>query len=161
MGLLKDKKDYGDQFQEHLLSQWITCVEMANYSSDRRISANNFYMTVNAALLAVITFSADWKNCLLAIVGIVVSILWIQSINNYKKLNEAKYAIINSMEQELPSAPFTEEWANLRRSSKYRLLTTNEKWVPWVFVILFAIVLLLPFGKWVLTLVCPCINGGM
>ncbi len=161
MSVLKDKNLYGEQFTEHLLAQWSTCVEMANASSDKRIGANNFYMTVNAALLAVVTFNTDWKNCLLAIVGIVVSILWLQSISNYRRLNRAKYEIINTIEQELPAAPFTEEWAMLERDKKYTTLTGNEKWIPWVFIVLFAIVLLLPVGKWVLTLVCPCFAGGV
>lgn len=160
MSLLKNKAEYGQQYHEHLLSQWTTCVEMANSNSDKRISANNFYMTVNAALLAVITFNADWKNCLLAIIGIVVSILWLQSINNYKALNQAKFEVINSLEKELPAAPFVTEWEILEKNKKYKLLTSNEKWIPWTFIILFAIVLLLPIGKWALTLICPCINGG-
>lgn len=160
MALLKEAQQYGEQYHELLLSQWTTCVEMANSNSDKRISANNFYMTINAALLALITFNADWKNCLLAIIGIVVSILWLQSISNYKALNQAKYEVINSLERELPSAPFVTEWEILEQNKRYSLLTSNEKWLPWTFVILFVIVFLLPVFKWVLALICPCFNGG-
>ena len=42
--------------KEVLLSQWQTCVEMANSVSQRRDSMNNLFVTLNIALLAAKSF---------------------------------------------------------------------------------------------------------
>ncbi|SJZ83034.1 RipA family octameric membrane protein [Garciella nitratireducens] len=60
-------EEYGEQYKEHLLEQWKTCVEMANCNSERRISTNNVYITVNAAIIALISFTFDYKSILLSI----------------------------------------------------------------------------------------------
>lgn len=160
MSLFHDEDAHGTEIKEHLLEQWSKCVEMANNCSDKRIAANNAYMTVDSALLAVATFNSDWKNCLIAAVGIVVSILWILSIKNYRLLNQAKYEVINAMEEKLPAAPFTEEWSILEKDKKYSILTNNEKYLPIMFIVLFSVILILPIGKALLTLICPCVIGG-
>lgn len=90
-------EEYGEQYKDHLLEQWKTCVEMANSNSERRISTNNVYITVNAAIIALISFTFDYKSILLSIVGAIVSILWLNSIISYKKLNSVKYQIINEI----------------------------------------------------------------
>jgi hypothetical protein len=59
-------EEYGEQYKDHLLEQWKTCVEMANCNSERRISTNNVYITVNAAIIALISFTFDYKSILLS-----------------------------------------------------------------------------------------------
>jgi len=95
-------EEYGEQYKDHLLEQWKTCVEMANCNSERRISTNNVYITVNAAIIALISFTFDYKSILLSMVGAIVSILWLNSIISYKKLNSVKYQIINEIEKSCP-----------------------------------------------------------
>lgn len=67
---------YGEQYKDHLLEQWKTCVEMANCNSERRISTNNVYITINAAIIEIISFTFDYKRILLSIVGAIVSIVY-------------------------------------------------------------------------------------
>ncbi|WP_442857834.1 RipA family octameric membrane protein [Blautia sp. AM47-4] len=47
--------------------------------------------------------------------GVAICILWICTINSYRKLNSVKYEIINEMELKLPLAPFTVEWDRLNK----------------------------------------------
>ena len=156
MGLLNRNVENSDQ----LLEQWSKCVDMANSNSDKRISSNNAFLTIEAALLAVISFTGDWKNILLSLIGIVVSVFWLISISSYKTLNSVKYEIINELEQRLPALPFTEEWERLQKRKKYSLLTTTERMLPIVFIILFSVVILFVIGELILPLLCTCITGG-
>lgn len=151
-----DKSEYGEQYNDHLLEQWKTCVEMANSSSERRISTNSVYITINAAILAVVSFTLDHKSVLLSIVGIVVSILWLNSISSYKKLNSTKYKVINEIEKRLPSAPFAYEWSLLGDNKKYKRFTHVERVLPWIFIGLFAVAIIIPCGKWFLGLIYSC-----
>ena len=106
-------EEYGEQYKDHLLEQWKTCVEMANCNSERRISTNNVYITVNAAIIALISFTFDYKSILLSMVGAIVSILWLNSIISYKKLNSVKYQIIN--DQSLQAITLEHDWSFLPR----------------------------------------------
>jgi hypothetical protein len=45
-------KEYGEQYQNHLLEQYKLYVQMADKISERRQSANNFFLTVSTAVLA-------------------------------------------------------------------------------------------------------------
>lgn len=148
------------QNPEQLLEQWAKCVEMANSSSDKRISSNNAFLTIEAALLAVTSFTGEWQNILLAIIGIVVSVFWLISIGSYKMLNTVKYEIINELEQNLAASPFAEEWNRLKQKRNYSLLTTTEKMLPVVFIVLFAVIVLVAGGKLILPLICSCVSGG-
>ncbi len=132
-------EEYGEQYKDHLLEQWKTCVEMANCNSERRISTNNVYITVNAAIIALISFTFDYKSILLSMVGAIVSILWLNSIISYKKLNSVKYQIINEIEKKLPISPYAYEWSLLGDNKKYRRFTHLERILPWLFIILYII----------------------
>ena len=78
-----------------LLAQWQTCVEMANSISQRRDTMNNIFVTLNLAIMATVSIVWDIKSLLLLVAGIVVCALWILFIRNYKKLNSAKFDVIN------------------------------------------------------------------
>lgn len=138
------------QHSEQLLEQWAKCVDMANSSSDKRISSNNTFLTIDTALLAVISFTGDWKNMLLSLIGIIVSVFWLISICSYKTLSSVKYEIINELEQNLAACPFTEEWKRIKNRKKYSRLTTTEKMLPVVFIVLFAVAAVIFVGELIL-----------
>ncbi len=104
---------YGEGYDTVVLEQWKTCVEMANSNTEKRTNSNNIFITINAALLAVVSFSLDYKSIVLSIVGIVVCIVWLYSIENYKNLSSVKFHIVNEIERKLPLAPFSYEWEKL------------------------------------------------
>lgn len=51
-----------DKSEETLLTQWQTCVEMANAVSQRRDAMNNLFVTLNLAIVAAASFIWDAKN---------------------------------------------------------------------------------------------------
>ena len=65
----------------------------------------------------------------------MLSIIWILSIKNYAKLNEAKFSVINSIENYLEIQGFKEEWEYLE-INKYSELSNLEKWVPIIFILI-------------------------
>ena len=95
--------------KELLLNQWQTCVDMANSVSQRRDNMNNIFITLNLAIMAAVSITWDIKSLFILIAGITICILWMLNIRNYKLLNTAKFNVINSIEEKLPSAPFKNE----------------------------------------------------
>ena len=143
MNLVNIKKDeYGDQFNDHILEQWKTCAEMANCNSERRINSNNIYIAINAAIIALTSFSLDYKSIVMSIVGIIVSILWQSTIKSYKELNRVKYRIINKIEKMLPISPYEYEWKLINEEGKYKRFTYLETFLPWIFIFLYSLCIL-------------------
>ena len=138
---------YGDQCQTAVLEQWKTFIEMANSSTEKRTNSNNIFMTINAALLAVISFTLDYKSIVLSIVGIVVCSVWMRSITSYYKLSKVKYDIVNEIEDLLPLRPSSYEWERLIIEEKYVGLTKIEKFLPWLFI-----------GLYFISIVCPILG---
>lgn len=123
--------------KELLLNQWQTCVDMANSVSQRRDNMNNIFSTLNLAIMAAVSITWDIKSLFILIAGIIICILWMLNIRNYKLLNTAKFNVINSIEEKLPSAPFKDEWQFLKNSKKYMDSTTLERILPITFIILY------------------------
>lgn len=155
----RNKRKYGAEYNSAVLEQWKTCVDSANNNTEKRNSANTLFITINVALCAAVSFSWDYKSIFLAVVGIVVCILWLNSIRSYRQLSSVKYQIINDIEKKLPLAPFTYEWEILKKDS-YVGLTTIEKLLPWIFIVMYAIAILVPTVKMVVEVICPCTGGA-
>lgn len=88
-----------DKSEETLLTQWQTCVEMANAVSQRRDAMNNLFVTLNLAIVAAASFIWDAKTIMLLVSGIIVCVVWIFFIRNFRELNRAKFEVINKLER--------------------------------------------------------------
>lgn len=127
-------------------------VEMADRVSARRAVANAFFLTVNTTLVAVVgLYARGDHSVLLAVVvcatGIVVAGCWLFLLKNYRRLNEAKFVVINRIEEELlPVKVFKDEWALLggddlpagkaaKVKAGLKQLGGVERIVPWVFAL--------------------------
>ncbi len=130
-----------DKKIEIIVAQWQTCVEMANSISQRRDTMNNIFITLNLAILASVSFSWDIKSILVLCAGIVICILWIFFIRNYKLLNREKFNVINELERKLPARPFMDEWKRLQKNKQYTDSTVLESVLPSMFMILYLIVI--------------------
>ena len=75
--------------------------------------------------------------------GIVVCLLWSRIIKSHKDLNRVKFTLIHEFERHLPAAPYTCEWrlAEQGRGRPYRAVTDIERWIPWTFLVLHAVLL--------------------
>ena len=152
---IEDKK-YGEKFNEHLLEQYKLYVEMADKSSERRSNSNAFYLTVISALVTVIGILSQvnkpieniyfWWVTLVSFFGIIFCLLWSSSIECYRQLSDAKFKVINEIEKRLPVAAFATEWDYLNRGTKktkYPQLTLVERRIPFVFLILFLVLIVI------------------
>jgi len=124
----------------------------------RRQTMNAFFIAAIGSLLAfagaLVRFgNVDSKLLLLLVIGLlgVTGLLlcnsWHNLIENYGKLNTAKFRVILKLEEMLPAQIFAAEWAALGkglRPQKYRSFTSTEKRVPLGFAML--IFSLLIFG---------------
>lgn len=145
-------KDY----QTHLIDQYKLYVEMADKISERRQSANSYFLSVNSGILAFVGYVGprDQTDYLwfLAIAGMALSFLWYRLIRSYRDLNSAKFKVIHEIEKRLPLSPYDAEWEAMERGENPRLykpLSHIEIGVPWVFLALHALVLVrtFPFAK--------------
>jgi hypothetical protein len=162
--------------QGTVLELYKTAVEMADRVSSRRAGANTFFLTLNTTLAAVVGIVSSARKpsphgsvpsfdafglVLTAVAGIVLAVVWRALLAYYRRLNGAKFDVINKLETQLPAQPYAEEWAilhpnepqepdtklerrqvvkRLRRwgqRSKHREATVIEQVVPLVFVAIY------------------------
>lgn len=139
------EKEYGEEYRNHVLEIYRLYVEMADKISERRQSANSFFLTLNSAIVALIGYvnlSQDSPSAvssffwLVALSGMVLSFLWFRLVRSYKDINSGKFRVIHSIESQLPLRPYDAEWTALGRGENSKLylpFTHIEIYVPWVF----------------------------
>jgi hypothetical protein len=159
-----------------LLELYKNAVEMADRVSSRRAEANTFFLTLNTALAAVVGIVSSARKppphgstpsfdafglVATAVAGIVLALVWRALLAYYRRLNAAKFDVINKLEERLPAQPYADEWAILhpgepierdtklewwklierwerwRRRTKHREATVIEQVVPLVFVMIY------------------------
>ena len=118
-------------------------IEMANAVSQRRDAMNNLFVTLNLAIVAAASFIWDAKTIMLLVSGIIVCVVWIFFIRNFRELNRAKFEVINKLEQSLPVSAFSDEWQSLKKSKKYIEGTKLEKVLPYAFCVLYVVIFIL------------------
>ncbi len=125
-------------------------VEMADRTSARRAGANSFFLTLHAALAAFVgvvssareaspnralpTFDA-FGLIMTAAAGVVLSLTWWALLRYYRRLNRAKFAVINEIESRLVEQPYTREWAELHPVDELELGTNSasgSKLTRWI-----------------------------
>ena len=144
------KESYGDSFCNHLLEQYKLYVASAEKISERRVSANNYLLSVNAflvtlyGLLSASQYKGYWAM-LVPIAGVLVSLTWHRIITSYRDLNSVKFQVIHELEQQLPAALYDYEWkkAEEGRGKRYHPLSHLERWVPIIFVSLYVTLLVI------------------
>lgn len=134
-----------DEKIELLLSQWKTCVEMANSVSQRRDAMNKIFITLNLAIVTTVSVTWDLKMFFILVVGMATCVIWLLFIRNYRELNTEKFKVINAIEQRLPVKPFNEEWKGLKANQKYMDGTRLEKVLPCVFIAIYVVATVLIF----------------
>jgi hypothetical protein len=144
------KETYGESFKADLFEQYKLYVESADRVSERRVSANNYLLTVNAFLvtlygiLAASPYKSYW-TILVPVAGILVSMTWYRIIVSYRDLNSVKFKVIHELEEYMPAALYEYEWqkAEEGKGRAYHPLTHLEQWVPIIFIGLYAVLAIL------------------
>jgi hypothetical protein len=148
---------YGGEYQNHLLEQYKLYVQMADKISERRQSANSFFLTVNTALIAFLGLVASpdgggdagvaaspplpWV-LVVSTAGVVLCYSWFRLVRSYKDLNSGKFKVVHAIESRLPSSPYDAEWEAVGRGEDpmlYLPFTHVEIWIPWVFAALYMV----------------------
>lgn len=118
---------------------------------ERRQKTNAFFITVIGALIAVMTFiiesrilqgSQGYTLIGFTVVALLICKSWYNLIDNYGKLNKAKFDVILKLEEKMDAQIYYAEWIALGkgvRPKKYKSFTSTEKNVPIYFGILFII----------------------
>lgn len=138
------KESYGESFKADLFEQYRLYVASAEKISERRVSANNYLLTVNAflvtlyGLLAASQYKSYW-TILVPVAGVLVSLTWHRIITSYRDLNTVKFKVIHELEQHMPAALYDYEWqkAEEGRGKVYQPLSHLERWVPIIFMVLY------------------------
>lgn len=148
------EKTYGSSFKADLFSQYTHYVESAEKISERRVSANNYLLTVNAFLVTLYGLVAASKGSiywtvLVPIAGVLVSLTWLRIITSYRDLNTVKFGVIHELENHMPAALYDYEWkkAEEGRGKAYHPLSHLEKWVPITFMVLYVALGILGVAK--------------
>ncbi len=142
------EEEYGERYRDHCLAMYHGFVESAERISDRRHSANSFFLTVNTALLGITGYLQSEEVNLLwlvALAGAVLCYTWYRLIGSYRSMNTAKFKVLHEIEQQLPFAPYDAEWEQLKRGKVPRVhipFSQVEKVVPPVFLALHGVAFL-------------------
>lgn len=138
-------EEYGGKYQDHLLEQYKLFVTTSQQVTERRQQANNYLLTLCSSLVTLYaaflsSFGHHRWNVLIPIAGLFVCFIWHSLVESYKALNTAKFAVIHELEEQLPVALFRYEWhvcGHGKDKDKYVPLTHLERWIPWMFGILY------------------------
>lgn len=144
----KTKENYGDEYDKHLFEQYQLYVAGIEKISDRRQNANNYFITINTALITFLGLSfqvsflesLSWTRSLLAVVGIIICIIFWYLLRSYKQLNTGKFKVIHEIEQHLPLALYDYEWKILeggKNKKIYYPFSHIELLIPWVFGLIY------------------------
>ena len=133
---------------ERHLELYKLAVEMADRVSARRITANTFFLTINTALLTFVSTGPASLLWLVTLGGVAFSSTWWTLLKSYRDLNEAKFAVITRMEENLETKVFGDEWRKLKGDrpagwrGRYTEFSTVERIIPVVFAVLYIVVFL-------------------
>src|SRR5947208_1921235 len=119
------KDVYGGEYTSHLLEQYKLYVQMADKISERRQSANTFFLTINTALVAML--GIVWPPTeqiirpvwylIVSMAGLALCFSWYRLLRSYRDLNSSKFRVVHAIEQLLPIRPYDAEWTSVGRGA--------------------------------------------
>lgn len=147
---LKSLYDFKDEFDKCFSSNntdffnlYKIMIESSENLIQRRQKTNAFFITVIGSLLLIASFllkmitisNGSFKIILYGfpIVIILLCKSWYNLIDNYGKLNKAKFDVILQLEKKFGAQIYSAEWVALGkgiRPKKYKSFTSTEKNVP-------------------------------
>lgn len=126
--------------------------------SDQRAQANAWMLSVNSAIVALYGYlqsdklavptgqKAIWLWAIPAAGGLVC-IAWTTLLTSYRKLNRAKFAVLQEIEADLPLQPFKRE-RDVYTLDHRRSLSFVETAIPVCFVLLYLAMLIAVVVAW-------------
>jgi hypothetical protein len=154
--LFNPEAPYGADYYKLLLEQYKLYVDSSTKVSERRATAQTFFLTANTLLAtayglaagkgsapAIQQVDAAWQ-WLVPLAGLLLALGWFVLIGAYGALNSAKFKVIHELEQRLPASMFDREWQIVQAKEKRRryTLTQVERLIPLIFAAFFAALML-------------------
>ncbi len=137
-------QDLGEGKGRHLsalFDQYRLAVEMADKLSERRSSANTFFLSINTALLTAVgifwELRADAPEAAIlfpAAAAVAQCVVWKNLLERYRVLGSAKWHQITVLELDLLAKPFTDEY-----TKEVRQLGKAEQHIPMLFAFIYII----------------------
>ena len=139
--------------KQELLDIYKLHAQLADNVSNRRATANRFYMLVLSGLAVIFSAFLQHKNGVplgwlmvgFGLFGTSLAVAWYIVIRSYRQLNSGKFKALHELEEKLAYPFFKREWDLLREGSErktYWRLTIVETFVPIIFISCFAVLLL-------------------
>lgn len=151
-----EHEDNDENYEDHYLEQYRMYLHIFNNTGERRNRSNEFFLGLNTAIIGIIgyleTKELASQSSLIFLfapfIGVAICYCWYQIIISYRNLTRAKFAVIHSAEEKLPLSLFKTEWELLGRgkdTKKYRRISSIEKNIPIVFIILYIVIFFVKF----------------
>ncbi len=152
------KEEFDDCFSsnnEDSFELYRLMIESSESLIQRRQKTNAFFITAIGSLLAIagllVKTGAINTGSIgilygFSIVGLLLCNSWRNLIDNYGKLNKAKFDVILRLEKDLIAQIYSAEWVSLGkglRPKKYKSFTSTEKNVPLFFGLLIVVLTLI------------------
>lgn len=157
----KGSDSLSDEQRRILWEQYRLFIETSEKLVARRQTVNAFFLSINTLTLSAVAFIVGilieeeirLSNGITATIPMVAGILfcaaWITLVKSYKQLNHGKFQVIHLLEEHLPASIFKAEWLALgegKNPQKYIAFTRTERYIPWVFLISYILVLVVNFA---------------
>lgn len=109
--------------KDRLMDQYIHYGEVAIETANQRVQMNRFFglilTSILAGLFALARGDLTTTNSVIVLFasgfGSLICYFWYQSLQSYRRLNKARYAILNEIESVLPVRMYLDEWRYLKR----------------------------------------------
>ena len=143
-----------DSKQQELLELYKLHAQLADNVSNRRATANRFYMLVLSGLVVLFSSLIQRQNGIplgllmvgFGLFGMLLAAAWYVVIRSYRQLNSGKFKALHELEEKLAYPFFKREWELLeegRERRTYWRLTIVETFVPFIFFICFVVLLII------------------
>ena len=141
--------------RDEMLEQYKVYLETSEKLIERRQNVNNFYITVNAAMVTIgslaLSFSDSPKTkayimIAISVFCIVLDFSWIRILEAYGILNGSKMKIVKLIEEKLPLSLYDKEWdvmSDKLNNKRYVSFTDSEKRIPKIFLGIYTLILII------------------
>ena len=134
------------RYPEHLIEQYKLYIQSHEKISERRQGANQFFVTLNTAVVGAVAFLLKMeapKTALILLVSLgalAICVFWFLAIRAYDQLNTGKFKVIHALERRLPLSLYEAEWIALgegKDPSLYTPISHLERYVPVIFAVMY------------------------
>lgn len=150
-GLFGPEERFGADYYKLLMEQYKLYVDSSTKLSERRATAQTFFLTANTLLATASGLAAGryiapaaaaaadgtWQ-WLVPLAGLLLALSWFVLIGAYRTLNSAKFKVIHELERQLPARLFEREWHFTQEKKGGLTLTRVERVIPLIFALFFA-----------------------